>query len=467
MSDGVFNFQDCTDANDPAPIDPIDMSDQNVPDDILPALDCNSIDQALAMPGVLLPGVVPSISSIDVTDPFTFFNSLTFIGISFNPTTLTVSADVDYIFTSLVNLSGLTWNSDTNTLNVTGGSAGRYILIRGKCIGAVATSDAEFDIDNVEVLAGELDPSGGDPDTPVTVRNIWSDRYTDREFATASFVAGDVSETEEDEWDALKKGSSGDGTEPMMVLIDDDIPATVQYDPARTADDPRTQEEIDDGYEVVYQNPIPDDDTDYETNQVDELDLLGYKAPEVNLKYFIEDSLVNSGTALGGGPSTIKLNTEASSIDDFYIGDSIELTSGTGGGQTATITEYDGDLQTATVETPWSTQPISGDTHYEVTAALDKVLATVVIDDPEHVPPRKIVRYDTTAVVCNDNKGFTVHLYDKTDYPDYDPSGQWPPPWVDNPNIFFKKRYRGIAISGVLILEYCKQLPPPPLPPAP
>ena len=79
------------------------------------------------------------------------------------------------------------------------------------------------------------------------------------------------------------------------------------------------------------------------------------------------DSLVHTGAAQEGGEiSTIILAEEASDDDDFYKDMTIEITGGTGSGQTRTISEYDGDNQEATVNEPWDPEPVAGDT-YQVT----------------------------------------------------------------------------------------------------
>jgi len=72
----------------------------------------------------------------------------------------------------------------------------------------------------------------------------------------------------------------------------------------------------------------------------------------------------NDGTAQAGGATTITLAAAASSTDDAYNGYTIETTGGTGSGQTAIISDYDGTTKVATVPT-WGTNP-DATTTYEI-----------------------------------------------------------------------------------------------------
>lgn len=64
-----------------------------------------------------------------------------------------------------------------------------------------------------------------------------------------------------------------------------------------------------------------------------------------------------SNTAQAGGASTITLDTGASATDDIYNGSTIEITGGTGSGQTRVIDDYVGTTKVATVDSAWDTQP--------------------------------------------------------------------------------------------------------------
>ena len=65
------------------------------------------------------------------------------------------------------------------------------------------------------------------------------------------------------------------------------------------------------------------------------------------------------GTAQAGASSTITLDAGASSSDDFYIGDIVQIVGGTGAGQSRIITDYVGSTKVATVDTAWNTNPSS------------------------------------------------------------------------------------------------------------
>jgi phage tail sheath protein FI len=86
------------------------------------------------------------------------------------------------------------------------------------------------------------------------------------------------------------------------------------------------------------------------------------------------DSLVHTGTAREGGESTIILAAEASDDDDFYNTMTIEITGGTGSGQTRTISDYTGETQEATVDENWVTVP-DDNSEYQVTEPTTLVLA--------------------------------------------------------------------------------------------
>ncbi len=66
---------------------------------------------------------------------------------------------------------------------------------------------------------------------------------------------------------------------------------------------------------------------------------------------------IETGTAQGGGASTITLRAAASGSNDFYKDQVVFLISGTGAGQTNRITSYVGSTQIATVETAWIIPP--------------------------------------------------------------------------------------------------------------
>lgn len=64
-----------------------------------------------------------------------------------------------------------------------------------------------------------------------------------------------------------------------------------------------------------------------------------------------------TGTAQAGAARAITLAVGASAVDDFYNGMPIDLTGGTGAGQTNLITDYNGTTKVATVSKSWVTPP--------------------------------------------------------------------------------------------------------------
>lgn len=71
-----------------------------------------------------------------------------------------------------------------------------------------------------------------------------------------------------------------------------------------------------------------------------------------------------TGTAQTGSTSTtIKLAAAASATIDFYKGMTVEITGGTGVGQYAIITAYNGTTKVATVDSIWSTTPSNTSTY--------------------------------------------------------------------------------------------------------
>jgi hypothetical protein len=67
--------------------------------------------------------------------------------------------------------------------------------------------------------------------------------------------------------------------------------------------------------------------------------------------------IIRSATAQNGTANTISLDAGADSLTDYYNEMQIEIISGTGSGQTKTITAYNGIIKTATVNSNWSVNP--------------------------------------------------------------------------------------------------------------
>jgi hypothetical protein len=263
----------------------------------------------------------------------------------------------------------------------------------------------------------------------------------------------------------LSGSGSGADIDIKIALVDRDVDGVMEDDPADLleADDiPLTDDEIAAGWEVLFQEPVPDDETNYTDNLVDNFNLLGYRRPPLMLKYYESDGTPHVGTAEsdGGGTDTIELEHAASTVDDFYTGDTISTTGGAGSGQSKTITAYDGATFIATVDSDWGTA-VDSSTEYSISSTLDSKLKTTTVDDTEN--KKRIVRFATLPFIYH-GEAIKLGQYTQGDYPDYGENAPWPPPGVDDPETFFKKPRRWIAINSVLIVELCVELPPPILP---
>ncbi len=86
------------------------------------------------------------------------------------------------------------------------------------------------------------------------------------------------------------------------------------------------------------------------------------------------------GTAQAGASSTITLDSGASSSDDFYIGDVVQIVGGTGAGQARIITDYVGSTKVATVDAAWNTNPSSDSVFVLIPQGIVGVTNTDVAD---------------------------------------------------------------------------------------
>jgi hypothetical protein len=77
----------------------------------------------------------------------------------------------------------------------------------------------------------------------------------------------------------------------------------------------------------------------------------------IKTKYNTNNESIVTGVAQAGASTTITLASTASSTDDYYNDTSITITSGTGIGQTRTISDYQSSSKVATVSAAWTTTP--------------------------------------------------------------------------------------------------------------
>lgn len=75
------------------------------------------------------------------------------------------------------------------------------------------------------------------------------------------------------------------------------------------------------------------------------------------------------GTAANtASANSIGLASDASTITNFYVGNTIYLSGGTGAGQSGVIVSYDGATKIANVTSNWTTAPVANNTRYSIGA---------------------------------------------------------------------------------------------------
>lgn len=85
---------------------------------------------------------------------------------------------------------------------------------------------------------------------------------------------------------------------------------------------------------------------------------------------------VRAATCQAGASGSITLDASASSVDDFYKGLRIYITSGTGAGQSRLCTGYNGTTKIATIEPNWITNPAGGATFAVLSDGYTPAIAT-------------------------------------------------------------------------------------------
>lgn len=84
---------------------------------------------------------------------------------------------------------------------------------------------------------------------------------------------------------------------------------------------------------------------------------LNYLDASIASRLATSNLVVASGTAQGGGASTITLAAGASATNDLYNGQTVFIPGGTGAGQIGSISDYNGNTKVATVATAWAIPP--------------------------------------------------------------------------------------------------------------
>jgi hypothetical protein len=102
------------------------------------------------------------------------------------------------------------------------------------------------------------------------------------------------------------------------------------------------------------------------------------------LNFTFTGHVMQFGTAQAGGATSITLPAAATATDDVYNGMVIEITHGTGVGQSKTISDYDGTTKVATVST-WTTNPDNTSRFKIHNGPIDRAIVSPAFDST--VPP--------------------------------------------------------------------------------
>ncbi len=118
---------------------------------------------------------------------------------------------------------------------------------------------------------------------------------------------------------------------------------------------------------------------DIDGNDRQETDVVDMGAYENGYDVTVGGSVQLQYAMVGNNVSadTVQLSRFGSRVDDYYVGMEIFIVGGTGAGQSATITAYDGISKVALVDTPWTTQPLG-----PIAAPNDDAISWYIIYDP-------------------------------------------------------------------------------------
>jgi len=106
----------------------------------------------------------------------------------------------------------------------------------------------------------------------------------------------------------------------------------------------------------------------------------GYNAANSTVGEVSYANITRSGTAQAGGASTITLDAAASAVDEYYQGDIVYITGGTGASQSRQISSYVGATKIATVEPAWGTAPDVTSTFKLIAGSQANVTVTGTVD---------------------------------------------------------------------------------------
>ena len=131
------------------------------------------------------------------------------------------------------------------------------------------------------------------------------------------------------------------------------------------------------------------------------------------------DHSAHSGEVQAATSTTVQLDTGASTEDDFYNGQEIEIRSGANEGETRVISDYDGGTKTATISPAWTTTPSASDDYtleHEVAlnvsrrgsmSATTLTIGTTELSEPFEFRPRVDLEVAQVSLQYADKDGTT------------------------------------------------------------
>jgi hypothetical protein len=123
--------------------------------------------------------------------------------------------------------------------------------------------------------------------------------------------------------------------------------------------------------------------------------------------------VLRSGTAQAGGATTIRLDSGASAVDDYYVGLLVRCSNDTPSGvsgQWARILQYNGSTKDATVDRTWGTNP-SSSTTFEILVPETVNIAAWLHSEPadpsmDGVPEVDVTYWKGAAAAAVDTAGY-------------------------------------------------------------
>jgi len=130
--------------------------------------------------------------------------------------------------------------------------------------------------------------------------------------------------------------------------------------------------------------------------------------------------IIQSGTAQAGSASTITLAADASATDDKYQNLVIQITAGTGSGQSREVSGYNGTTKVATMADDWTTPPDDTSIYQvEIDGFYVSTYQNVVYNSKAYsLPwedPKVYVNYDAADAACT-AKGAGWHLFTNAEW---------------------------------------------------